>query len=91
MLVRLEPGTPRSRVKHSTSEPLCSLIGFSSGVTRAEWPYDECFGLGAGLNPPLIVKLIIIYRHAQNILHNVEVSIVYDLGQTDWYQNIALD
>ena len=25
-LVRLEPATPRSRVKHSTTEPLCSLL-----------------------------------------------------------------
>ena len=24
--VRLEPPTPRSRVKHSTTEPLCSLL-----------------------------------------------------------------
>ena len=24
-LVRLEPSAPRSRVKHSTTEPLCSL------------------------------------------------------------------
>ena len=41
--------------------------------------------LQAGLNQPLIVKLI-IYRHAQNILHNVEeVSIVCDLGQAGCY------
>ena len=40
----------------------------------------------AGLNQPLIVKLVIIYRHSQNILHNVEeVSIAYDLGQPDCY------
>ena len=24
--VRLEPAAPRSRVKHSTTEPLCSLV-----------------------------------------------------------------
>ena len=40
--------------------------------------------LQAGLNQSLIVKLI-IYRHAQNSLHNVEVSIASDLGRADCY------
>ena len=30
-LVRLEPAAPRSRVKHSTTEPLRSLEGFVFG------------------------------------------------------------
>ena len=33
MLVRLEPTAPQSRVKHSTTEPLCSLINvFSAAI-----------------------------------------------------------
>ena len=35
--VRLEPATSRSRVKHSTTEPLCSLGNFlTAGKSRAK-------------------------------------------------------
>ena len=38
MPVRLEPATSRSRVKHSTTEPLCSLQNFlTAGKSRAKF------------------------------------------------------
>ena len=36
MPVRLEPTTPRSRVKHSTTEPLRSLIQVTTSIQRDE-------------------------------------------------------
>ena len=41
-LMRLEPAAPRSRVKHSTTELLCSLVVLFVGMDRVEVTCSRC-------------------------------------------------
>ena len=41
--VRLEPSAPRSSVKHSTTEPLCSLLGRNEKETEEQQEMDLFF------------------------------------------------
>ena len=44
--VRLEPAAPRSRVKHSTTEPLRSLAAVVIGPLRVKCPAPEPITVG---------------------------------------------
>ena len=76
--VRLEPAAPRSRVKHSTTEPLCSqiqcyIVGANSAVLD-EMPHIAEFHLG------LLYLLKYPFRGFQSsngLANPTEINIIY--------------
>ena len=72
MPVRLEPAAPRFRVKHSTTEPLCSLV---SNIPDDTFPISmkTCLNIHAqlhsgarGLYFSLIIHLLLYYVHVNS-------------------------
>ena len=77
--VRLEPADPRSRVKHSTTEPLCSLykticlglayahgkfkVPSANGLGDAQLQEIHCLTFAHGLE--VMVTQNVVYAHAK--------------------------